>query len=311
MTSSRTRPPATSGLDRLETEQARPDLADLDTRTPAELVDVLLAAEARAPQLLAAAAPALADAVRRAEDALGGGGRLLYVGAGTPGRLAALDAAECPPTFGVAPDRVVAVVAGGAAAAAAAVEGAEDDEVAGARDLGALTPGPRDLVVGITASGRTPYVLAALDLARGAGAPTVAVVNNPGSPAAARADVAVELATGAEVVAGSTRLIAGTTQKIVLNVLSTAAFVRLGHTYGPWMVDVQATNDKLRRRAARILQEAAGVDAQTAESTLTASAGDTQVALVALLAGVDVDRARHRLDAAGGSVRAALGGAGP
>lgn len=300
--------PTATDVDRLATERARPDLADLDRRSPSELVEVLLDAEARVPAVFAGAGSALANAVERAAAALGAGGRLLYVGAGTPGRLATLDAAECPPTFGVPPDRVVAVVAGGDAAAGTAVEGAEDDAAAGGRDLAARAPGPDDLVVAITASGRTPYVLGALDAARSAGAPTVAVVNNPDSPAAARADVAVELLTGPEVVAGSTRLTAGTAQKVALNVVSTGAMVRLGRTYGPWMVDVQATNGKLRRRAARIVQEAAGVDAGTADATLLAAGGDTRVALVALLAGVDVDAARRRLRAADGSVRDALSG---
>ena len=293
-------------VDLLATEQARPGLDDLDRRPPGDLVDLLLAAEARVPAVMAAARDALVAAVALAERALGAGGRLVYVGAGTPGRIAAQDAAECPPTFGVAPDRVVALLAGGGRAAGAAVEGAEDDAGAGARDVSSIHPGADDVVVGVTASGRTPYVLGALDSACAAGAATVAVVNNPGSPAAARADVAVELPTGAEVVAGSTRLTAGTSQKVALNVISTGAMVRLGRTYGAWMVDVQTSNDKLRRRAARIVREVTGVDHATAEAALEAAGGVTRVALVALLAGVDADEAAARLQAADGRVREAV-----
>jgi N-acetylmuramic acid 6-phosphate etherase len=295
----------TQDVDVLATEQVRPDLRDLDARGPAELVDVLLAAEATVPDALAAARPALAAAVTRAGEALRRGGRLLYVGAGTPGRLAALDAAECPPTFGTPPDRVVAVLAGGQQADRTAVEGAEDDAGAGTRDLAALAPGPDDLVVGISASGRTPYVLAALEPPRAAGATTVAVVNNPGSPVARLADVAVELLTGPEVLAGSTRLKAGTAQKVTLNVLSTAAMVASGHTYGAWMVDVLASNEKLRRRARRILREAAGVGDAQALAALEAAGWRTKTALVALLTGVDADRAAALLDATGGRVREA------
>lgn len=295
-------------LDRLATEQARADLLDLDLRDPADVVALLLEAEATVPAALSAAATELTAAVRLGAAALTRGGRLLYVGAGTPGRLAALDAAECPPTFGTAPDRVVAVLAGGRQADRRAVEGAEDDAAAGDRDLAALDVGADDLVVGISASGRTPYVLAALDRARLAGAATVAVVNNPDSPAAARADVGVELLTGAEVLSGSTRLKAGTAQKNALNALSTGAMVAAGRTYGPWMVDVVASNEKLRRRAQRILREAAGVGEERARSVLEEAGWHTKTALVALLGGLPVDEARARLEAAGGRVRDALPG---
>jgi N-acetylmuramic acid 6-phosphate etherase len=233
--------------------------------------------------VLAGARDALARAVTEAEHALRAGGRIVYVGAGTPGRLAALDAAECVPTFGVSPDLVRAVLAGGDEAAGRAVEGAEDDTAAGATDLMALAVDGDDLVVGITASGRTPYVLSALDAARAAGATTVAIVNNPGSPAAALADVAVELLTGPEVISGSTRLTAGTAQKIALNVLSTAAMVRWGRTHGPWMIDVLATNEKLRRRAQRMLTQITGASDEQAAAALDAAGGDTRAALRRLL----------------------------
>lgn len=271
-------------LDQLSTEGARPGLDDLNERSASAIVDVLLTAEAAVPAVLAAASERLAAAVTLAEQALAGGGRLIYVGAGTPGRLAALDAAECLPTFGVPAEMVQAVLAGGTKAADMAVEGAEDDALAGAADLVARTPGPLDVVVGISASGRTPYVLAALDAARTAGAATVAIVNNAGSPAAARADVAVELLTGPEVIAGSTRLTAGTAQKIALNTLSTAAMVRVGRTYGPWMIDVVATNEKLHRRARRTLMQISGASEEAVDAALDGAQGNARRALQRLLA---------------------------
>ncbi|HSE72784.1 MAG TPA: N-acetylmuramic acid 6-phosphate etherase, partial [Nocardioidaceae bacterium] len=296
-------------VDVLATEQVRDDLHDLDTRGAEDLVRLLLDAEETVPAAMAAARRELARAVELAASALAAGGRIVYVGAGTPGRLAALDAAECPPTFGTSPQTVVAVLAGGNEAAARAVEGAEDDADAGARDVTALGLGPRDLVVGISASGRTPYVLAALDAARERGCRTVAVVNNAGSPARAHADLTVELLTGGEVLAGSTRLKAGTAQKIALNVLSTGAMIGNGKTYGAWMVDVMASNEKLRRRARRILREATGVDDDTAVVTLEQAGWRTKTALVAILAGVDVDRAQALLDSRDGRVRDAVAAA--
>lgn len=301
-----TGPTSEVDVDQLVTEQVQPGLEDLDERSPEELVGLLLAAEAGVPAVVAAAQPQIAEAVRLVEAAFASGGRLVYVGAGTPGRLAALDAAECPPTFGTPPERVVAVLAGGDRATAAAVEGAEDDAAAGTGAVESLPVSAEDVVVGITASGRTPYVLAALEAARRRGAATVAVVNNPGSPARAFVDVTVELLTGPEVLAGSTRLKAGTAQKLTLNLLSTGAMVRSGRTYGGWMVDVVASNEKLRRRARRILREAAGVDDATAAAALESAAGHTKTALVMLLAGVDAEQARTRLTAAGGRVRRAL-----
>ena len=293
-------------VDVLATEQVRTELRDLDQREPADLVDVMLAAEAAVPAALRAAAPALTDAVRRAGECLRAGGRLLYVGAGTPGRLAAVDAAECPPTFGTDPGRVVAILAGGPDAAGMAVEGAEDDAEAGARDVLAHAPGARDLVVGISASGRTPYVLSALDAARRCGSATVAIVNNGHSSARDHADVVVELLTGPEVLGGSTRLKAGTSQKIALNVLSTCAMVASGKTYGAWMVDVVASNEKLRRRARRILREAAGVDDTTAQAALARAGWRTKTALVALLAGVEAAEADRLLATAEGRARVAV-----
>jgi N-acetylmuramic acid 6-phosphate etherase len=290
-------------VDRLVTEQVRPELANLDARPIGEVVDLLLLSEARVPTALAAIRDQIEAAAAVVASVLSGGGRLVYAGAGTPGRLAALDAAECVPTFGTDPGQVIALVAGGSAGEVRAVEGAEDDEAAGAASVVSAAVGAGDVLVGITASGRTPFVLSALSAARSRGAATVAVVNNLGSPAGEVAERAIEVVVGPEVVAGSTRLSAGTSQKIVLNVLSTAAMVAIGKTYGAWMVDVQATNYKLRRRAVRILVEAAGVDASTAESALAAADGHTKTALICLLTGLPVGEARSRLDAAGGRVR--------
>jgi N-acetylmuramic acid 6-phosphate etherase len=297
---------AATDVDLLATEQVRADLADLDQRSPAEIVHELLATEAEVPALLRAARDAIAAAVSRVERALGGGGRLIYLGAGTPGRLAALDAAECPPTFGIEPDRVVAILAGGDDAAGRSVEGAEDDPKTAARSLASSRAGAGDVVVGISASGRTPYVLAGLAAARAAGAETVAIVNNVGTPAGEHADVVIELPTGPEVVAGSTRLTAGTAQKVALNAISTAAMVRLGKTYGAWMVDVVASNEKLRRRARRLIREIAGVDDAAAVTALDAADWHTKTALVSVLAEVDAATARSRLDAHGGRVRDAI-----
>lgn len=286
------------GLDALATEAVRPELYDLDARPIAEVVALLVAAETEAHDAVDAAVPRIAAAAEAIAARLERGGRLIYAGAGTPGRLGVLDAAECAPTFGT--DLVRGVIAGGPTALTEAIEGAEDTFDPG--DLADLTAA--DALVGITASGRTPYVLGALEHARGAGALTVAIVNNPGSEASA--DVLIELLTGPEVLAGSTRLTAGTAQKVVLNALSTSVMIALGKAYGPRMVDVRATNAKLRRRAARIVRDAAGVDEETATVALAAAGGHAKTAIVALLTGVDAAEAAARLDRARGRVRDAV-----
>ncbi|MDL5156697.1 N-acetylmuramic acid 6-phosphate etherase [Actinomycetospora termitidis] len=293
--------------DRLTTEAVRPGSEELDALPTPDLVARLIEGQAVAPGAVAAMATPIAEAADALGTALRTGGRLVYTGAGTSGRLAVQDAAELPPTFGLSPDRAVALLAGGRDAADAAVEGAEDDDAAGRADLEEIGVGPRDVVVGVAASGRTPYVLGALAAAAERGATTVAVVNAVDSPVAALADVAIELVTGPEVLAGSTRLAAGTGQKIALNTLSTAALVRAGATYGPWMVGVRVTNAKLRRRAERIVRDATGVDADEARAALAAAGDDVATAVVALLAGLDGAAARDRL-ATAGSVRAAVSG---
>lgn len=295
----------TADTDGLPTEGPADDTADLDTWPTGRLVARLVEGHGTALAAARSAVPALTRAVALVAAALGSGGRLVYLGAGTPGRLALQDAAELTPTFGLDPARVPVLLAGGALAGRRAVEGAEDDTDQAGRDVDAAAVGPTDVVVGISASGRTPYVLAGLARARARGAATVAVSCVPDSRLAAEADVGVDLPTGPEVVAGSTRLAAGTAQKIALNTLSTAAMVNLGATHGPWMVDVQVTNDKLRRRAIRIVRDVAAVPDEVAERALDTADGSVRVALVMTLAGVEVAEARRWLRG-GVSVRSAL-----
>ena len=232
------------------------------------------------------------------------GGRLIYVGAGTSGRLGVLDASECPPTFGVSPDLVLGIIAGGNTALTHAVEGAEDDPQAGARDLGNISA--QDSVVGIAASGRTPYVLGALARAREAGALTGCVVCVPGSPIAAAVDIPIEAVTGPEIVTGSTRLRAGTATKMVLNMISTAVMVRLGHVYGNLMVNVAPTNMKLDDRARRIIQEVTGASAARSAELLDASGRSVRTAIIMEKKGLSRADAEQRLAHVGGRLRAAL-----
>lgn len=261
---------------------------------------VVVLAVRRELSAIARAADAIVLAIRR-------GGRLIYVGAGTSGRLATLDAAECPPTFGVSPRLVSAVIAGGRRALTGAVEGAEDFAAHGARDLAAKRLTKRDVVVGLTASGSTPYVLGALKFARRRGATTIGVTANRRSAIVRIAQISIAPETGPEIIAGSTRMKAGTAQKIVLNMLSTAAMVRLGHVYDHWMVDVALTNAKLRRRGLRILEEASGAAAPAALRALDAAGGDLRAALVALKTGSSAPEARRRLRHSAGNLRNALG----
>ncbi|MQA62665.1 MAG: N-acetylmuramic acid 6-phosphate etherase [Actinophytocola sp.] len=272
-------------LERLETEGIRPDLADLDRWSTAGVVAQIAADDATVAPAVADEAPRIAAAVDAITERMRAGGRLIYVGAGTPGRLAVVDASECVPTFGIDPGMVLAVVAGGSDAVTTAVEGAEDDVVAAAADLRAVGVSAGDAVVGITASGRTPYVLAAMAAASEAGAVTIGVSNNRRTQLSERVDIAIEVVTGPEVIAGSTRMKAGTAQKLVLNTLSTATMIRLGKTHGNLMVDVRATNVKLRARALRIVVAATGVDDNTATAALDRAGGHAKSAITALLAG--------------------------
>ncbi|MEV0946849.1 N-acetylmuramic acid 6-phosphate etherase [Rhodococcus sp. NPDC049939] len=292
----------------LATERTRPELSDLDTWSTRSLVAAIAYDHAGVPEAVAAAGDAIAAAVDVIVERLESGGRLIYAGAGTPGRLGVLDAAECVPTFSTEPGQVIALIAGGADAMTTSLEGAEDDPDGAAADLAAIEIGAGDVLVAITASGRTPYVLGAARAARESGAATIGISNNTDTRLSSLVDVPIEVCTGPEIIGGSTRMKAGTAQKLVLNTLSTASMVRLGKTYGNMMVDVRATNDKLRSRAQRIVMEATGVSPDAAAEVLALADGHVKTAIVALLAEIDVSEARNRLAACGGRVRAAIHG---
>jgi N-acetylmuramic acid 6-phosphate etherase len=290
------------------TEQHNPHSWNLDRRPTREIVRAIHREDSSVAAAVGRQLPAIARAADAIARAIGSGGRLIYVGAGSSGRLAALDAAECPPTFGVSPRTVQALLAGGRRALTASVEGAEDSATNGTRDLARKRVTRRDIVVGLSASGTTPYVLGALRFALRRGATTVGITANPRSPVGRVATILIAPRTGAEVIAGSTRMKAGTAQKMVLNMLSTAAFIRLGNVYGPWMIGVALTNEKLRRRGLRILREAAGVSAARARNALRQADNDLRVALTMLKTGATPGNARRHLRAARGNVRLALGG---
>jgi len=254
------------------------------------------------------ALPAIARAVDAAAQALRNGGRLFYLGAGTSGRLAALDAAECPPTFGTPAKMVQAVLAGGRRALTGATEGAEDSASNGARDLARRGVARGDVVVGITASGETPYVLGAIEYAKRRGVATIGIASNRNSTLGRRARIAIVIETGPEAITGSTRLKAGTAQKMVLNLLSTATMARLGRVYDNWMIGVALTNRKLQARGLRILSDASGAGVSQAAHALRQSRHDLRVALIMLKAGVGAAEARRRLSLARGDLRRALGG---
>jgi N-acetylmuramic acid 6-phosphate etherase len=288
------------------TEQRNPRTRGLDTKSTIEILRVLNREDQRVALAVRRVLPQITRAVEAIVASFRQGGKLVYIGAGTSGRLAALDAAECPPTFGTRPKMVQALIAGGAKALRGAVEGAEDSATDGARDLAKAGVTKRDVVVGIAASGTTPYVLGGMEWAKRQGCRTVAVTSNPKSPLARMAQIAITPDTGQEAIAGSTRMKAGTAQKLVLNMLSTTAMVRLGRVYENWMIYVALTNQKLRRRGARILTEAAGVSASTAEHALRQTAHDLPVALVMLKTGAHAVAARRSLRKSGGNARRAL-----
>jgi N-acetylmuramic acid 6-phosphate etherase len=288
------------------TEAREPERHDLDLRSTAELVALMNAADAAVPAAVAAAAPAIAAAIDAIVARVSAGGRLVYVGAGTSGRLAALDAAECETTFSTPHGRVIALVAGGDLVSPVAQQAVEDDGPGG-RDAALLAGiSSVDAVVGISASGRTPWVVEALASARAAGALTICVVSAPDSELARLAEHELLVQVGPEVLAGSTRLKAGTAQKLVLNMISTIAMIRLGKTFGDLMVDVAATNEKLHARVHRIVEDATGASSDAVDEALAAADGDAKVAIVSLLTGLDAAGARERVTAAGGNVRQAL-----
>jgi N-acetylmuramic acid 6-phosphate etherase len=286
------------------TERRNPRTLDIDTLPTLDVLRMVNAEDQLVPAAVAAVLPDLARVVDAAAAALRAGGRMHYFGAGTSGRLGVIDAAEIPPTYAFPRDRVVAHHAGGAEALLVAVEDVEDDPEAGARDASDVQPG--DVVVGLAASGRTPYVVGALRCARSKGAMTVLVSANPDAALGAEVDVHVAVDTGPEAIAGSTRMKAATAQKLVLHTLSTGVMVRLGRTYSNLMISLVATNAKLRGRLVSILVEATGLDEDRCSAALADADGDVRVALVALLGGVPSRVARGALDDAGWVVRGAL-----
>ncbi len=296
----------TQSLATLATEQSDPRYSGIDTLPTEEIARLMNAADAAVPAAVGRAVPAISAAVDAIAARMSDGGRLLYVGAGTSGRLAVLDASECPPTFGTHPDLVQGIIAGGEAALVRSVEGAEDDTEAGAAVIRGKHVGPLDSVVGISASGRAPYVVAAVEQARRLGALTVGLACNTGSPLAWAADHAVEVIVGPEVVTGSTRLKAGTAQKLVLNMISTITMIRSGRTYGNFMVDVVASNSKLVDRAARIVSDITGTQVPRAREVLESAGRDVKTAVVMIERGVGADDARALLEANGNRLGPAL-----
>lgn len=294
-------------LSHLATEQSNPSSADFDRKSSLEISRIMNAQDATVAAAVKHALPQIARAIDVIADSLRKGGRLIYVGTGTSGRIAALDAAECSPTFNANPETVQFIMAGGPKALRTAAESNEDSVEQGKREMAARKPGPNDVIVGIAASGRTPFTIAAVRYARRKGAKTAAVVCNPNSELEKAAHIGIIVETGPEVISGSTRLKAGTAQKMVLNMLSTGAFTRMGYVYGNLMINVRPKNQKLVTRIVTILQRAAGVSRERAERTLKAASGSLPVALVMVQAGVGVDEAKRALRLSHGDARKAVG----
>jgi N-acetylmuramic acid 6-phosphate etherase len=293
-------------LEKLLTEQLNPASASIDTLATVEMLEVINREDCKVAEAVAKAIPAIAQAVDAIVAAMERGGRLFYIGAGTSGRLGVLDAAECPPTFSVPPDLVQGIIAGGEAALSRATETTEDDPAIGARDLGQGGFTGRDVLVGIATSGRTPYVLGAISEARRLGATTVGISCTPQSELSGAVDIAIEALTGPEIVAGSTRMKAGTATKLILNMLSTGTFIRRGYVFGNLMVNVQPKNSKLRDRALRIVARAAGVSGERAAELLAAAGDSVRTAIVMELAKVDRVAAERMLADSGGRVAVAV-----
>ncbi len=295
-----------TGIGDLLTEQPNPASQGIDALGTAEVLAVINTQDRHVAEAVGAEISSIAKAVDAIVEAVQGGGRLFYIGAGSSGRLGVLDAAECPPTFNVPAALVQGIIAGGEQALAHATEASEDDPAEGERDLTARGFRPQDVLVGIAASGRTPYVLGAVAAARKSGARTVGISCTPDSELAHAVDIAITPLTGAEIVAGSTRMKAGTATKLVLNMISTAVMIKLGHVYGNLMVNVQPKNVKLRNRARRIVAHAAGVLLDDATGLLDASGGNVKTAIVMGRLGIDRSEAERRLASAGGTVSEAL-----
>ena len=290
------------------TERRNPRSTTIDTASALEIVDLIGAEDAGVPAAVSKARAEIARAIDLIEGAFRSGGRLIYVGAGTSGRLGVLDAAECPPTFGTPPEMVVGLIAGGSPALVRSIEGAEDDTGAAERELDALGVGRKDVVVGIAASGTTPYVGAALARARALGARTVFLsCSEPPTDLRQSCDICITVLVGPEIVTGSTRMKAGTATKLVLNTLTTGAMIRIGKTYGNLMVDLRAWNDKLVDRSQRIVMEAAGVDRSAARSAIEAADGSVKTAIVMARRGVARGEAERLLSEHAGRLRAIVG----
>jgi N-acetylmuramic acid 6-phosphate etherase len=293
-------------LEALLTEQVNPASRDIDTRPTAEVLRIMNEEDQKAVTAVTAEVPKIAQAVDRVVDAIRKGGRLFYIGAGTSGRLGVLDAAECPPTFNVSPDLVRGIMAGGDAALAKSTEATEDDPEIGKRDLLGCGFSARDVLVGIAASGRTPYVLGAVAIARSLGALTIGISCTPDSELSRTVQIAITPLCGPEVIAGSTRLKAGTATKLVLNMISTAAMIRLGYVYGNLMVNVTPRNHKLADRAARIIAASAVVSTDRARELLNEAGGNVKTAIVMAKLALDRTRAEAKLAASEGHVAEAL-----
>ncbi|PJM95086.1 N-acetylmuramic acid 6-phosphate etherase [Streptomyces sp. CB01373] len=295
-----------SELESLTTEAFRPELAEIDRLPTLEIARLMNAEDTTVPTAVAERLPQIAAAIDAVAERMARGGRLVYAGAGTAGRLGVLDASECPPTFNTRPSQVVGVIAGGPQAMVTSVEGAEDSKELAAEALDALGLTPDDTVVGVSASGRTPYAIGAVEHARALGALTVGLSCNANSALAAAAEHGIEVVVGPELLTGSTRLKAGTAQKLVLNMLSTITMIRLGKTYGNLMVDVRASNDKLRARSRRIVALATGAPDDDIEQALAAADGEVKTAILTLLTDLDGPTATRLLEQSDGHLRAAL-----
>ncbi|MBO0911270.1 MAG: N-acetylmuramic acid 6-phosphate etherase [Acidobacteria bacterium] len=293
-------------LETLGTEQINPAWSDLDRRSSLAIAEIINTEDAKVARAVERALPEIARAIDWISEALENGGRLIYAGTGTSGRIAALDASECPPTFDVPPTTVQFVMAGGERALARAVEADEDSRALGVRELRKRKPGKKDVVVGIAASGRTPFTVAAVEFARQAGSKTIALTSNRGSALAEAAELAIVVETGPEVVAGSTRMKAGTAEKMVLNMLTTGAMVRLGYVYGNLMVNLHQKNLKLTERALTIVENALGLNRDQARKALSRAANDVPVAIVMGKTGASRKLAERSLEAAKGHVRRAI-----
>ncbi|HXD12367.1 MAG TPA: N-acetylmuramic acid 6-phosphate etherase [Anaerolineales bacterium] len=289
------------------TEERNPLTTDIDTLPTLDMLTLINAEDQKVALAVRDELPNIVSAVDAIASRMRRGGRLIYIGAGTSGRLGVLDASECPPTFGTPPELVVGLIAGGDVALTDAVEGAEDDQIGGAREITDLNVSENDCVISIAASGRTPYAVGGLEEAKKRGALTVSIACNRPSPLEELAEIGIAPIVGPEVVSGSTRLKAGTAQKMVLNMISTGVMIRLGKTYSNLMVDVQPTNIKLRHRARRIVAEATGLSLEEATRILQACNGEVKTTIVAVLANVLPEVARQRLRETGGFVRKAIG----